>query len=266
MTGSVLIATDLDQTLIYSRRAVTRYGGGGGALAAVETYQDVDASFMTASAAAAFARLGDQALVVPATTRTAEQLARVRIPGAPKYAVAANGGVLLVDGVPDEDWRREVGERLTRGTPVGDVVAHARAVCRPEWTRLVRVAADLFCYAVLERRDLPASLVADESAWASERGWQVSLQGRKLYWVPAALTKSAAVAEVARREAASTLLAAGDSLLDADLLAAADAGIMARHGELAASGWRAEHVRVTAGCGITAGAEIVRWFAGQVCR
>src|SRR5206468_11420132 len=67
---------------------------------------------------------------------------------------------------------------------------------------------------------------------AEERGWQLSMQGRKLYWVPRSLRKSAAVAEVARRTEADTVAAAGDSLLDIDLLEHADIGIAARHGEL----------------------------------
>ena len=257
-----LIATDLDQTLIYSRRAIARWGGGAEAVVAVEQYQGADASFLTATAAATLAELTERATVVATTTRTAEQLARVRLPGTPSaYAVAANGGVLLVDGVPDADWSRSVTERVTGSAPLADVLAHAHATCRPEWTKLVRTASDLFCYAVLERAELPDTFVADQAAWAAERGWQVSLQGRKLYWVPTSLTKSAAVAEVARRTGSTRVLAAGDSLLDADLLQAADRAIMARHGELFGSGWRAPHVEVTAADGILAGEEIAIWFA-----
>jgi hydroxymethylpyrimidine pyrophosphatase-like HAD family hydrolase len=90
------------------------------------------------------------------------------------------------------------------------------------------------------------------------------LQGRKLYFVPRALTKSAAVAEIARRTDAGPILAAGDSLLDADLLEAADRGIVARHGELVASGWTAPHVSVTSEIGVRAGEEIVRWFGANL--
>jgi phosphoserine phosphatase len=69
---------------------------------------------------------------------------------------------------------------------------------------------------------------------------------------------------VARREGIETVVAAGDSLLDVDLLDAADRGIMARHGELAASGWRSSTVAVTERSGVLAGAEIVDWFRAQV--
>ncbi len=259
--GRPLAAVDLDRTLIYSAAALQRHGDQQVPVVAVERYRDTDASFVTRPAAAALARLPERALLVPATTRTPEQLARVTLPGpAPRYAVAANGGVLLVDGRADASWRRRVAAAVGAAASVAEVRAHVERVCAPAWTSAVRTAAELFCYALLDRDAAPPDLVAQEAAWAGPRGWQVSLQGRKLYWVPRALTKSAAVAEIRRREDAGALLAAGDSLLDADLLLAAEAGIVARHGELHASGWRAEQVAVTRREGVRAGEEIADWL------
>jgi len=262
---TVLVGSDLDRTLIYSRGAVERWGDGGSALVAVERYRDADASWLTAAAAAAFAELGRRAVVVPVTTRTPEQLARVRLPGpSPAFAICANGGVLLAAGEPDAAWQRRVTAAVASVAPLAEVVARAEGVLRPEWTTALREAHGLFCYAVVERDRLPDGFLDEVTAWAGECGWQVSLQGRKLYWVPRPLTKSAALAEVAARTGTTRTLAAGDSLLDADLLDAADAGIAARHGELVESGWAAAHVVVTAACGVRAGEEIVRWLAGQL--
>jgi hypothetical protein len=92
----------------------------------------------------------------------------------------------------------------------------------------------------------------------------VSLQGRKLYLVPTPLTKSSAVAEVARRTGTTFMLAAGDSLLDIDLLEAADRGVHPGHGEIADSGWSAPTVDALTATGLRAGEEILRWFAGRV--
>ena len=263
----VLCAVDLDRTLIYSRGAIASYGYDGEPPVAVERYRDADASFVTPAAAAGLAALAADTVLVPATTRTPEQYARVTLPGGPfRWAVACNGGVLLEDGRPDAAWSAPWPPRSPPCTPPGEVRAHARAVCDPAFTRTLRGVDELFVYAVLERDLLPDGFVEDERRWAGERGWQVSLQGRKLYWVPDPLTKSAAVAEVARRAGTDVLLAAGDSLLDADLLEAADAGIAARHGELVASGWQAPHVAVTAAEGIAAGEEIVTWLARYRCQ
>jgi hypothetical protein len=260
----LLVATDLDRTLIYSRGALEAHGDTARAVVAVERHEDKDASWMTAGAARAFAALHRQALVVPATTRTPEQWQRIRLPGpAPRYAVTANGGILLVDGAIDHGWDVTVAGELARAAPLAEIWEHASRVCRPEWTVKLRNARGLFCYAVLHRKRMPPAFLAEAAGWAENRGWQLSLQGRKLYWVPRSLTKSAAVAEVARREGIDAMVAAGDSLLDGALLLAADRGIAARHGELVASGWRAPTVTVTEHTGVQAGAEIVDWFAAR---
>jgi hypothetical protein len=261
---TLLVATDLDRTLIYSRGALEAHGDTKRSLVAVERHEDKDSSWMTTGAAAAFAGLHAAAFVLPVTTRTPEQWHRVQLPGpAPRFAITANGGILLVDGDIDHSWDRTVAAELAQAAPLSDVWEHAGQVCRPEWTVKLRNARGLFCYAVLHRKRMPPGFLAEAAAWADARGWQLSLQGRKLYWVPRSLTKSAAVAEVAKRVGAATVVAAGDSLLDTDLLENADQGIAPRHGELVMSGWTAPHVTVTEASGVRAGAEIVDWFCTQ---
>jgi phosphoserine phosphatase len=262
---SVLVASDLDRTLIYSRGALEAHGDTKRALVAVERHEHKDASWMTSAAAQSFAELHEHALVVPVTTRTPEQWHRVRLPGPPTpYVITANGGVLLVNDRPDHSWDATVAAELAQAAPLAEIWAHASQVCRPEWTVKLRNARGMFCYAVLHRKRIPPGFLAEAAGWAEQRGWQLSLQGRKLYWVPRSLTKSAAVAEVARRAETDVVVAAGDSLLDTDLLEAADRGIAARHGELVASGWSAPNVTVTERSGVLAGAEIVEWFAAQM--
>ena len=181
-----------------------------------------------------------------------------------QYAVAANGGALLVDGHVDRDWGRHVDRQLADVFPLEQVWDQLAHVCHPDFTVKVRNASGLFVYAVVHPSRLPPGFIEDVSGWAAERGWRTSLQGRKLYLVPERLTKSSAVAEVRRRAACDLVLAAGDSLLDIDLLLAADRGIHPRHGELHEQGWSAPTVASTTASGIAAGEEIVRWFGSQL--
>jgi hypothetical protein len=198
------------------------------------------------------------------TTRTPEQLARVRLPGRPpRWAVAANGGVLLVDGAPDPDWAERVQAAVGAVKPLDAAVGQLTAVCDPAWAAAPRTAAELFCYVVVDRAAMPGDVVQRLRAWAEPAGWVVSLQGRKLYVVPTPLTKSAAVAEVARRADTGRTLAAGDSLLDIDLLAAADRAVRPGHGEIAESGWSAPHVTGLTATGAAAGEEILAWLAAN---
>jgi hypothetical protein len=263
---NVLAATDLDRTLIYSTKA-SQLGGQKPPVVCVEVHDGKQASFMTEAAAQAIVPLAAACTLVPVTTRVPAQFERVTLPGpAPKYAIAGNGGMLYVDGVLDRTWSAAVARELARGFPLADVWEQAGHVCRPEWTVKLRNAAELFCYAVVHPNRLPEGFVSDLSGWAAERGWRISLQGRKLYWVPDALTKSAAVAEIARRADAGLVLAAGDSLLDTDLLLAADLGIHPRHGELYDTGWSAPNVIQTTAAGVCAGEQIIAWFAATVAK
>ncbi|MFG3228088.1 HAD family hydrolase [Kitasatospora sp. NPDC048194] len=262
--ADVLVASDLDRTLIYSDRALALNGLDRLAprLLCVEVLDGRPLSFLTERAASLLVELARTAAFVPATTRTVEQYRRVNLPGpVPGYAICANGGHLLVDGEPDQDWRREITARIAAGSaPLDDVVRQLALSADPEWTRKRRVADGLFAYLVVDRDGLPDGWLAELAGWCAERGWRVSLQGRKVYAVPEPLRKSAALAEAVRRSGASTVLAAGDSLLDTDLLLAAHAAWRPGHGELADSGWTAPGVTALTEVGVTAGEEIVRRF------
>ncbi|MEU9122383.1 HAD family hydrolase [Streptomyces sp. NPDC048506] len=261
---STIVASDLDRTLIYSAAALSLAMPDAEAprLLCVETYEHQPLSYMTEAAAELLADLAGSTTFVPTTTRTREQYRRIHLPGpAPEFAICANGGHLLVHGESDPDWQRTVTERIaTQCAPLEEVRTHLVRTADPSWLRKERAAEDLFAYLVVERPLLPDTWVKDLTGWAEERGWTVSLQGRKIYAVPQPLTKSAAVAEVARRTGATEVLAAGDSLLDADLLLAADRGWRPGHGELADSGWQAPHVTALDERGAAAGEEIVRAF------
>ncbi|HEY0167961.1 MAG TPA: HAD family hydrolase [Jatrophihabitans sp.] len=262
---SVLIATDLDRTLVYSRAALALTRDVLPELTCVETRDGEQVGFMTSAAARLTAALASRAVLTPVTTRLPEQLARIELPGPPpRYAVAANGGVLLVDGEPDRAWQRRVAAAVAESTSLSDVMTYVRHHCAPAWTSRVREAGGLFCYIVLGEAGAPDGFVVEAAGWAADRGWTVSAQGRKVYWVPRGLTKTAAVSEVADRVGAELVLAAGDSLLDRELLCYADRGIHPAHGELFSSGWSAPGVRRTRAAGVLAGQEIVEWLADRV--
>ncbi|MGC9537674.1 HAD family hydrolase [Streptomyces sp. UG1] len=260
----VLVASDLDRTLIYSAAALalTMPDARAPRLLCVEVHESKPLSYLTETAAQLLTDLGDAAVFVPTTTRTRKQYQRINLPGpAPKYAICANGGHLLVDGVTDRDWHAQVQARLAEQcAPLAQIQDHLMATASPAWVRKHRVAEDLFAYLVVERELLPEEWVKELAVWAENRGWTVSLQGRKIYAVPKPLTKSAAVREVARRTGADLTLAAGDSLLDADLLLAADRGWRPGHGELADADWTAPAISALPERGVLAGERILREF------
>ena len=262
----MIVCTDLDRTLIYSADALDLRVPDAEAprLRCVEVYRGAPLSYLTEAAAELLRDLRTRTVVVPVTTRTPEQLARVRLPGGPpRFAIASNGGHLLVDGVPDQEWTTKVTARLAACAPLADVAAHLQATAGPIAASL-RTASGLFAYAVADRTALPKGWIDAFAAWCAPRGWTVSLQGRKVYAMPRPLTKAAAAAELRDRLGGGPLFAAGDSLLDADLLDIADAAIRPAHGELAEAGFTRDHLTVTVTTGVRAGQEMLAWMHARV--
>ncbi|MDQ4489191.1 HAD family hydrolase [Sinomonas sp. ASV486] len=259
LSGLPVVACDLDRTLIYSAKALYLDGPDHAAprLVVSEMHEGLPLSYMTRAAEDLLRELLDHAFLVPVTTRTRAQFRRVQLPRT-RYAITTNGGVLLHRGEPDGAWAARVHDAVRRwSAPLEEVVARLSTKPSPGVQR-VRTAEELFAYAIVERAELPEGYVAGLTAWCRERGWVVSLQGRKLYCVPASVTKEAAVAEVMERVGASSLVAAGDSLLDQGLLEMADVALRPCHGELEAAGYTRSGLRVTETPGVRAGEEIVR--------
>ncbi|MHC1563511.1 HAD family hydrolase [Actinomycetospora sp. C-140] len=260
---TVLAATDLDRTLVHSDQTA-------GPVVAhevirLERRRGVTTASLTRRTAASLVALERVATWVPATTRSVDGYRRLDLASAlgvaPRYAVCANGAVLLVDGVPDAAWGARMRALIARAAPRREVArlltGHLGALPHGK----VRSADGALL--VVRTPDVPDGWVAELDALLADRGWRVSAHDEKVHVLPAGLEKSAAVAEVGRRVAASRVLAAGDSPLDADLLLAADAGIQPVDGRLHAAGWHADHVAVTTGTGLRAGEEIAAWLLAQ---
>lgn len=265
---SVMVACDLDRTLIYSANSMKLDGPDRDApsLVVSEVYGGVPLSFMTRAAEGLLRGLTQEAIFVPVTTRTKEQFHRVRIPGRGQgYAVTTNGAVLLHNGEPDREWAEHIQETVgAYCAPLNDVLDYLTGPGAVESILRVRSAEDVFVYSIVNREDLSAQYLEDLTGWCKERGWSTSLQGRKLYCVPSPVTKESAVSEIRRRMSVDVLVAAGDSKLDAGILELADHAIRPSHGELEQMEFKRQHLAVTSSSGILAGEEILRFALAHV--
>lgn len=256
----VLFASDLDRTLIYSANSMLLAGPDDAAppMVVAEVYRSAPLSFMTRRAEAMLEDMAQRGLFVPVTTRTREQFNRIRLPGRGQgYAVSTNGAVLMKDGEPDAAWTTSIHGRIRECAPLAEVFTHL-TVDRPVPGLVrARTAEDTFVYCLVERAALSADYLAELTDWCGQRGWAVSLQGRKLYCVPVPVSKEAAVAEVRERMGIDLLITAGDSLLDAGMLELADIAFRPAHGELHDTGFERPHLTVTEARGILAGEEMV---------
>ena len=265
-SGPVMVASDLDRTLIYSANSMALVGSDHLAprMVVAEVYDAAPLSFMTRAAEELLERIVERSVFVPVTTRTRAQFSRVRLPGSGRgYAVTTNGAVLLHDGEPDGDWSRHIQRSLGSDcAPLDDVLGHLRSAAAVPAVLRVRSAEEYFVYSIVDREALPDGYLDELSAWCAARGWTTSLQGRKLYCVPAPVTKEAAVDEVRRRSGSGLLVAAGDSRLDAGILELADIAIRPSHGELDSDSFTLPNLTVTSASGVLAGEEILRFVSG----
>lgn len=261
MSSPALVACDMDRTIIYSRHALWLTGSDQDAprMVVAEVHKGAPLSFMTRAAEDHLLAIKAAALFVPVTTRTLAQYRRIQLPGTvPEYAVTSNGGTLLHHGVPDEAWHRKLAAQTESGcAPLETIEAYLANPDFSPWLLRRNRAEDLFSYAIVDREAMPAAFVRELEDFCAAAGWSVSVQGRKLYCVPEPIKKSVALAEVARRAGASRIIAAGDSLLDQDMLAAADIAYRPIHGELHETDYRAPHLRLTSVRGVLAGEEIL---------
>jgi hypothetical protein len=265
-----LFASDLDRTLIYSARAfwLTMPDVEAPRIVVSEVYQGAPLSYMTRAAERLLLDLTASSSFVPVTTRTVAQYSRVRLPGpVPHFAVTTNGGTILVDGAADAAWSSLLTARLDEtAAPLPEVRSMLEDPSAATWILRVHTAEDLFVYAIIDRDAMPAEWIAELHERCLAAGWTVSVQGRKLYCVPQPVNKSSAVAEVRRRLGDPTVLAAGDSLLDARMLEEADIAFRPAHGELHEAEFARENLTVTTAAGILAGEELLERVTREVAR
>ena len=241
---TTMIATDLDRTLVFSPRAIAELGGALPAQV-VETLDGRPVSELADEVAEGLA--SPRAEIVPVTTRTPEQLARLQLPLHPAFVIAACGAVILADGMPDAGWAAVIGQRVAAAAPLERATDLLRG--HPGVLRAYR--SDAFAYAVVAA-DFDGRALAVE---AGQAGYVLTRSGRKAYLLPNGLDKAAAVSHVAARIGADRVLAAGDSLLDRSMLELADRAWVPRGSELAAD--PPPRACITQGTGHAAAVEIV---------
>lgn len=257
---TLLFASDLDRTLIYSPAALWLGDTKDPELRTVPVLykEGALASSMTAAAATLLAELPDSVVFVPTTARGMDSYRRINLPGAPhEYAITSTGGNILHHGEADLDWSVTMRRALTDTAAVQEV---RRFLDDPAcgWILGLGVTDGLFLHSRIERAAMPGDWLLELETRCLEWGWRVSVQGRKLYCTPLPVDKRLAVEEVRRRTGTEEVIAAGDSLLDKGMLEYAGAAYRPAHGELAEQNWLAPNLTVTAARGIRAGEEILQ--------
>ena len=227
----MIFASDLDRTLIYSEKFLSDFTGS---VKAVEYGKYI--SWMTEKAAGLLKELFNVLTFVPCTTRTIEQYRRIQFfkdEYVPRFAVVSNGGNIIVDGVVDSDYRKNIEKNLHNSClPESKLLKEFEKIASNEWANKLINADGLFYYCIVDRVKVPRDETDSFAAWAFEQNWEVSVQGRKLYLVPRVVNKWSAVERIKQLAGEHIVFAAGDSLLDLSMIKCADHAVYPAHGEI----------------------------------
>ena len=261
----MIYASDLDRTLIYSLGAIGVPENTPGLIPA-EIIEGKTRSYISQQALNQLVDLNTRVIFIPVTTRTIQQYKRINLfqeTVIPDYAVTSNGGNIRIGGVVDKEWRESIGRLVARHSAGAEEVrSYIKAVVREDWIISENYCDDLFYSFMVYRDQLPLDEITNLSDRLYNLGWRVSLQGRKLYAVPAAVNKSDAILHLRRTVRSEPMVASGDSLLDKSLLESADYAIAPCHGEIFAeqqSGLVKSRYPFTKESGVFAGDEILQY-------
>jgi hydroxymethylpyrimidine pyrophosphatase-like HAD family hydrolase len=258
----MIIASDLDRTLFYSIRAIEELGiPTSSKLKPIEQKDHHWIAFMTESAYISLKALSQRCLFIPVTTRTIEQFKRFfiferEIPLS--YAITSNGAHILYKGEPLKEWSEHVSTRIRLESVFKEELLSLLAREGLYFEGQIKQAENLFFYFILNSFP-PAVDKKAINEFVTKYGWRISLQGRKLYFLPRSISKGTALEFICNREGRELIAGAGDSLLDWDFLQMCRYRFVPRHGELASLA-EAKGLTFTKKDGVVAGEEILQQF------
>ena len=213
----IVFHTDLDSTMIFSYKHDI-----GPDKRNVEIYYDREISFITEKTYELMKKVKERVLFVPTTTRSVEQYNRIDLGIGPvKYALTCNGGILLVNGIEDENWYQESKELIEPS--VEEMHKAMDWLAQDARTTFeVRFIRDLF---VFTKCDHPEEVVAQLRKMLNTELVDAFHTGIKVFVVPKELNKGKAIARFRNRVASEYIIAAGDTEFDISMFEEAEIAI-----------------------------------------
>ena len=213
----ILFHTDLDRTLIYSRRVNIK-----SKKICVENRLGEELSFMTEYGYEMLHKLKEKILIVPTTTRCIRQYNYIDLGYIPKYALLTNGGVLLKDGKLDEKWYKDSLEIVKSAD--SELKKVNTILDKLDFENKTRTEDDLFLMIQSENPEELASILKEN---LDLKKVDIFFNNIKAYVMPKGLSKGDAVRRFKEKLTAEDIkikksISAGDSDMDIPMLIATD--------------------------------------------
>lgn len=230
----MIFASDLDQTLIYSKRHIETLLDDEKVV--IEYKDGVPLSYMSRFSQSILKEISEKTTFIPVTTRIMEQYKRINL-GVFKqtvpYAVLSNGGRILINGKDDKEWQTHIRKGLKdECLDLYEVLSYFKEHYSDSWIKSIRIAEDFFIYCIVDPERVPVEKMIDFRKWLNRHNWTLSIQGRKIYFIPRVLQKCKALDYLSSKLGQNLFAGAGDSFLDLSFLKKVDYPVVPRHGEL----------------------------------
>ena len=212
-----LFVSDVDNTLLWSVKHKREND------ICVEQIREKDQGFMSPRVLELLPRVCRETLLIPLTTRSEEQYLRIRFPegGTPRLAAVANGAVLLRNGQPDAEWRRD-SEALIG--PWREELGRMRErLSSSERYIRCRVVDDAYLFVYCDKGIEPRE---EARRLGEETSLSVTAAGKKIYLLPPLLHKGTAFERLRQRFPSAPALCAGDGEMDVPMLERADIALL----------------------------------------
>lgn len=265
----IILASDLDQTLIYSNRFIEDASSDIlEKVQDIEVYNGKNISFISKFTKIEIDNLILNNQIIPVTTRTIEQFKRISLfDDKLKYAITSNGGNILKNGEIFLEWQNIIEKQMKfLKKTKEEVYDEYDKIKSDDWSSALKLADNLFYYAIIDRDKINLEILEKFKLWLDKYDWNLSIQGRKLYLVPKCIDKWNALEYLKNIENFEFIVCSGDSKLDFQMMEKSDLGIIPKHGKEAIENLNEihKHIEITSKEGIFASEEIIQKFKDQM--
>lgn len=231
----ILFTSDLDRTIIYSDNMMKTHHVENEAVP-VEYKGEEVITFMSRISIELLKKFNEQHLFIPVTTRALYQYERIHLfqdEVKPKFAIVNNGGTILIDGQVDLEWDELIRRRLkVTSAPKEDMLQVFARIRHEQWVEREFEVDNFFYMFHVNKAYVPHDELVTFEHELNRIGWRMFLHGKKLYILPYNLNKAFAVSRLQSYVDYDIHVAAGDSVMDYDMILRADHGYSPTHGEL----------------------------------
>jgi hydroxymethylpyrimidine pyrophosphatase-like HAD family hydrolase len=240
-SSQLVLFTDLDRTVLYNSEFVDL------SIPNLELEQvDVGINskrdlFMTRRAYNLFTKLMLSRSVVPVTARSLSSFNNLSLAYHLKDLIFCNGGGIIVNGLVDQDWSKQIISELKALTyPVTDFTHDVLGLLPKDALEKVDYTSNQntkFLYPVIYFQPQFYTEINDVMLGLDPRvstEYTITIEGEhKLYLMPKVINKTRAIKHFLSLVGTDCYVAAGDSLMDLDFLAASTHALVSLNGGIA---------------------------------